>query len=1364
MRRRIGLALSFVLWILGAFPAHGEPVAVSGRIVDGDGRPVARASVELVPLADRFGRKEIQLRDRIDPEAVARTASRADGRFELAAPNPGMWQARVEARGFVPRLYSLVPLLEPTELPALEMVRDSPLRVRVLDPQGRPVAGARLQTQAPSSGPSGWSSPPQLVVARADGTAEVHRSRQGPIRISATAPGRPNASVDAEPSQQTVEVRLANACPRALRVTVQEKPDETPRPVEGALVTADGWTLGATDAAGDLTVAAPCDGDLRVEIATRDGRSAAATLRRSPAGAPPLAVRLPARPARMSGSTVEDGSRRPLAGVLVWPSEDPAAFAVTDAKGAYAIQASADSLRVDAAAAGYLPVQQPVAGGAGPTLLMKPAAMVSGTVVDEAGRAVADAVLRGVAEGRPGPRMPGRGRSAESPLARSGAEGRFQLRLVPGQPLTLTVTHPDFVTAKVPLGEIPPRMNRTGLQVVLQKGLSSFGKVVDAEGRPIAGAQVSLYPDTGQKDLFVSPFQQPPEASPPVATDAQGRFTIEHLEPGRFDLQAEARGFAPTRVPGIQLAKDQGAVDLGTVTLAPGVALEGRVVDPQDRPVAGAQVRVHSLSPLLQGRDRTLEEEPILSAADGSFSLSDLPRGESLMVFVDKTGYVTASLDNVEVPMPEPLRVVLKPGSKVSGRVVNEAGEPVAGAAVSLTQISTQLVGIRAMPEKPIGSARSDADGQFTAEEIEAGKAHLTAFARGFLEADLPPFEVETGRDVEGLQVVLRRGAVVTGRVTGTDGTAVAGARVQLVQGSGRRTPATYLGGATTDGDGNYRLEGVADGSQSFSAEIEGFQRAVRDLEVRSGENRLDFRLEPGHEVSGRVIDAAGEPVVGATVRLTPPGPARPRFFSTGELEARSGADGGFRIAGIATGTYAVEADKEGYVPARLPSLDVTGKVLGLELRLAAGGAIHGQLSGVEFGELPRVRIYAGPAEPGPDVVIRAGRVDFQGQYRIEGLSAGEWDVTAQTEDGRRAQGKVTVAQGSDATLDLEIGTGFTLSGRVLRAGEPVTDVFVSVQGAGVGGGGDQTDPQGAFRIGGLKAGTYDLQVIGFQSGINQSQTVEISADRELVVEISTRQVSGRVLDASDESPLGKVVLSLERLDASAPPRGLSLQKGSTSDADGAFTIADVSPGAYRLLAKLEGYASGETTIQVGSDADVENVRLALRPSQGLTVEVRQTVGGSPPEVRIALLDAAGRAVLTNTYPTGENGRVRISSAPPGSYRLLLTTGDSATVSQNVQVPGPPVRVVLPPGSSMVVSAPGSKGEAKVTVFGADGQPFLWLGYSGPMKEWPMFDGKTVIEGLPPGRWQVHATDKTGRTRQGVATTTAGGTAQAVLQ
>lgn len=1368
--RRIWLALTVALWGAAAIPGYADPVPIGGRIVDSNGRPVGGARVEVGPVPDRFGWSETRLQDKIFPDPVARSASRNDGRFEVKAPGPGMWRVTVTAGGFVPQLYYLTPALDGVELPLLQMSRDVPLRVRVLNPRGQPVAGARIAAGDEMSGTGGfWTTPLQLVITGADGTAQLYRTRRGRIEVEALAAGHPKVETKAEPTQPTVELRLAAACLRPVRVTLQEKKEEPPRPIPGALVTADGWTLGATDADGRLAVSAPCDRELRFEVATRDGRRAEATLPRGPApaaAAPPFAVPLPALPARISGRVVEDTTRKPVAGALVWPAEDPSAFVLTDAKGAYTIKVpESDNPRVDAAAVGYLPAMEAARGAAGPTLVMKPAATASGTVVDESGKPVADAVVRAAPES--GGLRPGRGGANIGLMARSNAQGAFQVRLPPGESVTLTATHPDYTAAKLNLPELAPRSARTGLKLVLARGLSGFGRVVDTAGRPVAGAEVSLSPARPGGDPFASPFPMGDEAAaPPAFTDAQGGFVLDHLEPGRFNLEAKARGFAPVTVPGIQLAEGQPRADLGTVTLAPGAVLEGIVVDPRDRPVAGAWVRVGSRDRF--GR-RDDDEEPLLTAADGTFAAGDLRPGEKVMLFVSKQGYSRASYNEVEVPPAVPLRVVLKPGMRIAGRVVDEAGEPVSGARVRLSRIATTMVmGGRGLMDRMSGFAASEDDGSFEIDGVEAGKVQLAVNAQGFLEGEIPGFDVVEGRDVEGLEVVLRRGAVIAGRVSGPDGTPVSGARVQIVDDSNNRSMARFLG-ATSDGDGNYRLEGVPDGAAAFSAQAEGFQRAVRDLEVRAGENRLDFRLEGGHEVSGRVVDAGGQPVSGATVRLGAAGDRFPMLLrGDGQSEARSGADGSFRIAGVSTGSYDVTADKEGYAPGQLESVNVAGRLQGLELRLEAGGAVQGRLLGADLAELAGASVTAFPADPSiartAVRLARGGQVDYQGQYRISGLTAGEWRVNARTESGRQAQGRVTVSTGSDATLDLDLGGGFTLTGRVVRGGEAVPNVYVSVASSEAGGGRSTTDPQGAFRIQGLKAGTYELQAMQFDSGLDHQETVEVTGDRDILIEIATRRVSGRVVDATDQAPVPGVVVSLEATETQTDRPRFGMGRGSRSDADGAFTITDVSPGSYRLVARMEGYAPAETTVQVSNADDVDGVRLAIQPTQGLTLEVRTALGSPPPEVRVALLDASGRTVVSGVHSTGENGRVRVSSAPPGSWRLLASSAGSATTTQDVQVPGPAVPVILTAGATLAVLAEGLPAGSRVTVTGSDGQPFRSLLYSVVLADWPLTNGRAMIEGLPAGQWRLRATSPDGQAREGTASVSPGGASQVVLR
>jgi hypothetical protein len=166
-------------------------------------------------------------------------------------------------------------------------------------------------------------------------------------------------------------------------------------------------------------------------------------------------------------------------------------------------------------------------------------------------------------------------------------------------------------------------------------------------------------------------------------------------------------------------------------------------------------------------------------------------------------------------------------------------------------------------------------------------------------------------------------------------------------------------------------------------------------------------------------------------------------------------------------------------------------------LRLDRGGAIVGRISGLGFEELSRVQISAnGPAGG------QLGRVDYQGNYRIDALPPGEWIVEAQLPQNRRAVGRVQLAPGqTQASLDLELGGGLTLSGVVLQGQHPVAGAMVTVQSPN--GGllqGARSGPDGRFRVEGLEAGPIEVVVLGRDSPFRQP--LDLSADREIVLRL----------------------------------------------------------------------------------------------------------------------------------------------------------------------------------------------------------------------------------------------------------------------
>jgi protocatechuate 3,4-dioxygenase beta subunit len=1355
--------LAFLLLSLAA-PALAAPISVGGRVLDGDGRPVKGAAVRLVARVGAAERGKLELQGKTEPDAAATAASDADGGFRVSAPDAGMWRLVVEARGFVPRQYDLIPLVEDTEVPAVRLARDEGAEVRVVDAGGKPLAGVRVRAfpdrdDEARRRPGGfrflrndpWEPVPvRLAVTGADGKATLPRGAEEVVVASATAPGLVGIP-GAKPSkpQSKGELRLVAGCERAVVVL-----DHQGRPVAEAVIRNGGWALAVTDEAGRGAAAASCKEKTTWAVEARDGRQTTVDLAPSPSGAAePVRVKLGAPAASLSGRVLAADSRAPLPGALVWSMPHPSVFVRADATGGYTMPAPPPGRTLlQAAAAGYLSAAREFVSGPGPVFALAPTALVGGTVVDGAGKGVTGAELR----------IPStalrEGLVFEEPWTRSGPGGSFRVSVPAGTALEIHASHDRHAPARLAVAAIEPRAARTGLKVVLGSGLAVFGRVVDTRERPVAGATVSLRPvrtGDGPQRPFEIFLPNAAEDGFQGRSDAQGRFTIERLTAGRYDLEAKAAGFAPVTVPGITV-EGTARFDAGTVILPEGVTLEGVVVDPQDRPIEGAWVSIMTATMRRGG-----SEEGVESGADGRFSVTGLRPG-TFMLSASREGYVRNRMTGVKVPSEEPVRVVLEPGVKLSGRVVDEAGRAVAEARVMVFEEGRGPG--RMMPGRLTGSASSDAEGHFTVENQKPGQMTVKAQARGFITAE-SSVEVPPGRDVEGVRLVMRTGATIVGRITGPDGSPLAGAEVQVVDTSKADT-FDFMGpmSAVSDGEGNYRLEGITEGPRSVAATHDGYERAVKDLQVRAGENRLDLRLGRGQEVGGRVVDRNGQPVADARVTLFT---ADPFEFTSAGRDVASGADGSFVFTGVRSGSYNLRATKEGYGPGELAGevRVANAPVHGLEIRLGSSATLRGKVVGVPFQELSGVRIMASRMDQPTPSGMRAGRVDFEGAYEVEGLGPGEWQVVAMA-SARMARGRVTIVEGVDATLDLEFPSGgVVLTGRIVRGGEPLDGVRVFVHGADMeSSGSGVSDARGAFRIEGLTPGNYVVNLMQFETGLQHSEPVELAGDRDILIDLPTQRVSGRVVDASD-SPVAGAAVTVEPATGGGPVTFSGMGQGATSGADGDFTVTGLADGSYRVSARKEGYAPAETTIEVRG-GDVDGVRLALGEGAGLVLEVRSFAGTPPARVEVALLDPAGRAVLSGSYNTGENGRVRLTEAPAGRWRLLAGASGSATVALDVSVPSPPLPIALPPAAQLTVTVPELAGGpgATLSIIGSDGQPFRAVAFGFVQSEWPMLRGSAQIGNLPPGAWRLKVTAPDGQVWEGTASTTAGGTHRVVLE
>lgn len=270
---------------------------------------------------------------------------------------------------------------------------------------------------------------------------------------------------------------------------------------------------------------------------------------------------------------------------------------------------------------------------------------------------------------------------AAGPATVTDRDGHFVLQgLDPRQALSVDVCRRGYQTGRI----WQETLEEGPVQVTLPRAARLSGRVVDPDGKPIPGASVGAsLTGASRGDWFppTSPCPQSGEFSS-AETDSEGRFSLEPLEEGLFELQNFAEGYLsadPTSVEvkvgqesaGPTLVLKRGAVLTEKVPVAErnpaGRRARGRVVDPDGEPVPGALVDT--------------PENPFIGAAytgaDGSFSLE---MGEGAFVLLArKSGYAPVRLDHgATAGDVEGLELRLGKAASLSGRIVGVTPEDLA--------------------------------------------------------------------------------------------------------------------------------------------------------------------------------------------------------------------------------------------------------------------------------------------------------------------------------------------------------------------------------------------------------------------------------------------------------------------------------------------------------------------------------------------------------------------------------------------------------------------------------------------------------------------------------------------------------------
>jgi thiol-disulfide isomerase/thioredoxin len=237
-----------------------------------------------------------------------------------------------------------------------------------------------------------------------------------------------------------------------------------------------------------------------------------------------------------------------------------------------------------------------------------------------------------------------------------------------------------FQTSGTPVSQLRAQ----GPAVQVEATGEIFGKIIDADGAPVAGAQIKLHrfhlSPIGQWSWWVS-------ASQPVFTDKGGAYRFPKLR-GAYCLQVThagyARSFRRTRVK----ANQHNQTD---IVLKRPVRLTIQLTDVAGRPVAGARVRefaergVNGQCDMTQLDLKSLGVEFPASDAKGRLELAWLPDGDFVRLAIEHPRLAPVRIEELAVTAGRVIKATMPPAVMLTFRVpTDKADERITSAFVDL--------------------------------------------------------------------------------------------------------------------------------------------------------------------------------------------------------------------------------------------------------------------------------------------------------------------------------------------------------------------------------------------------------------------------------------------------------------------------------------------------------------------------------------------------------------------------------------------------------------------------------------------------------------------------------------------------------
>jgi peroxiredoxin len=378
----------------------------------------------------------------------------------------------------------------------------------------------------------------------------------------------------------------------------------------------------------------------------------------------------------------------------------------------------------------------------------------------------------------------------------------------------------------------------------MEKGAAIGGIVKNETGEPVAGAQVifSGPPPIGEEDRernFFAPSYHAERTDEngrwhngEVPTNFQG-FTFRVAEPDYVPAIFGCEGASEPGTNVILLPTPDYLSGNAAMVLGHGVEVSGLVVDSSGKPVAGAAItRNH------EWRNPAAVLE---SGVDGRFDILNLHPGEMFLTIQAAGLAAQTRMLTLSNGMPE-VKIEMKPGRILKGKLADESGRPVAGGSVQTDRLDLG-------PLEYEWSSASDGDGRFLWDAAPEGE-HPYYFSAPGHHARSEPALVADGQE-----------KIITLRTLAEgDKTLVNGTVVDATNGSPVEKFTVQANEIKSDRSTNTQQIVMADKTGAYNAAVDT-SSAVYSIEIRAdgylpvrsarkyaadGDLRIDFKLERG--------------------------------------------------------------------------------------------------------------------------------------------------------------------------------------------------------------------------------------------------------------------------------------------------------------------------------------------------------------------------------------------------------------------------------------------------------------------------------------------------------------------------------------